>query len=38
MAEEAIHQATARSNPREASLEEIIELYGYVYEGSEIFW
>jgi alcohol dehydrogenase len=37
MAEEAIHQATARSNPREASLEEIVELYGYAYEGSEIF-
>jgi alcohol dehydrogenase class IV len=37
MAEEAIHQATARSNPREASPEEIKELYGYAYEGSGIF-
>jgi alcohol dehydrogenase len=37
MAEEAIHQATARSNPREASLEEIIELYRHAYEGFEIF-
>jgi len=37
MAEEAIRQATVRSNPREASLEEIAELYLQAYEGSEAF-
>jgi alcohol dehydrogenase len=36
MAEEAIRQATARSNPREATLEDVKALYRYAYEGSGI--
>jgi len=36
MAEEAIRQATARSNPREAPLEDVKALYRYAYEGSGI--
>jgi alcohol dehydrogenase len=36
MAEEAIRQATARSNPREATLEDVKALYRCAYEGSGI--
>lgn len=36
MAEEAMRQATVRSNPREPTLEEIEELYRKAYEGEGI--
>jgi alcohol dehydrogenase len=36
MAEEAIRQATVRSNPREATLEDVKALYRCAYEGSGI--
>jgi alcohol dehydrogenase class IV len=35
MAEEAIRQATVRSNPREPNLEDLKALYGHAYEGTE---
>ncbi len=36
MAVEALTQATVKSNPREASLEDIMQIYQCAFEGSEI--